>query len=218
MRLFGSGRRRRYRYEPEGLGPEQDARDARVLGRRYFVYVLSTTSFGTYVGHSARPQARLREHLSDPASPVAGGDPQLIWVSRPFRTRRDAAAFEAAMKELRQRRARRFEEITGVPAIPFRRPPGQYARAGGRRGSSGMRGCLLPALGSVITGFLLLCLVVAVAPVVERGPRPARWLRRRSRSGPGLGLAGPSSLVASLPRGREIEPLSGCAPCCIGGG
>ena len=142
MRLFGP-RRRRHWYEPEDLGPEQDARDARDPSRRFFVCVLSTDSYGHYVGHSARPRARLREHQEDPDSPVAGGNPELIWVSRPFRTRRDAAGFEAAMKGLRQRRASRFEEIVGAPPEPFRAP----TRSHPGRSAARAPDCAIPAFG-----------------------------------------------------------------------
>ena len=156
MRRFRVGRRRNW-YEPEDLGPEQDVRDARDPERRFFVYVLSTR-YGHYVGHSARPQARLREHLGDTGSPVAGGDPRLIWVSRPFRTRQDAAGFEAALKALRQRRTTRFAEIVGVEPEPFRRPYGQFARADALRGEPHLNtGVIL-----LLAAMALVCALVLV--------------------------------------------------------
>ena len=72
MRRFRVGRRRNW-YEPEDLGSEQDVRDARAPDRRFFVYVLSTTRYGHYVGHSARPRRGSVNTLRIPAfrSPVA---------------------------------------------------------------------------------------------------------------------------------------------------
>ncbi len=115
------GRRRGY-YEPEDLGEEQDARDAAVAGRRYYVYVLETDR-GHYVGHSARVRARAREHAEGRSASTAGANPELAWTSWPLETRADAARFEAAMKALRDRRAERFREITGLAPEPFAYPP-----------------------------------------------------------------------------------------------
>ena len=156
-RLFGPSRRRRNWYEPEQLGPEQDARDAQDPGRRFYVYVLAT-DYGHYVGHSARPRARFREHLTDPGSPVADGNPQLIWISRPLNTRNEAAGFEAAMKSLRQRRAKRFAEIVGAEPQPFRaRRKAPVARKSTHVTSYRDRdGCgpLIPALMSVTASLI----------------------------------------------------------------
>ncbi len=113
-------RRRRY-YEPEDLGPEQDRRDAAVPNRRYYVYVLDT-EFGHYVGHTFHVRRRLREHQGGEVPSTAGSNPMLAWSSGPLRTRSDAARFEAALKSLRDQRARRFHEITGQEPIAFESP------------------------------------------------------------------------------------------------
>ena len=118
-------RRRRY-YEPEDLGYEQDRRDAAVPNRRYYVYVLDT-DYGHYVGHTAHVGRRFREHQDGETESTAGSNPELAWTSGPLKTRADAARFEAAMKALRDQRARRFEEITGLDPIPFE--PVYYAYA-----------------------------------------------------------------------------------------
>ena len=116
-------RRRRY-YEPEDLGYEQDRRDAAVPNRRYYVYVLDT-DYGHYVGHTSHVGRRFREHQDGETESTAGSNPELAWTSGPLSTRADAARFEAAMKALRDKRARRFEEITGLEPIPFE--PVRYA-------------------------------------------------------------------------------------------
>ena len=131
-------RRRRGYYEPEDLGGEQDRRDAAVAGRRFYVYVLETDR-GHYVGHSARGRARAREHADGRSASTAGTNPELAWTSRPLETRAEAAQFEAAMKALRDRRAERFREITGLAPEPFAYPSRR------RRAASG-RGALAPAL------------------------------------------------------------------------
>lgn len=112
---------RRGYYEPENLGAEQDRRDDAVAGRRYYVYVLETDR-GHYVGHSARVSARAREHTEGRTPSTAGANPEVAWVSGPLRTRKEAARFEAAMKALRDRRAKRFREITGLVPEPFAYP------------------------------------------------------------------------------------------------
>ena len=127
-------RQRRGYYEPEDLGAEQDRRDAAVAGRRYYVYVLETDR-GHYVGHSARVSARAREHAEGSSPSTASANPKLAWTSGPLKTRAAAARFEAAMKALRDQRAERFREITGLLPEPFaypaRRPqPLPRARSG----------------------------------------------------------------------------------------
>ena len=130
-------RRRRGYYEPEDLGGEQDRRDAAVAGRRFCVYVLETDR-GHYVGHSARVRAcvrararacvrararacvraRARAPADGRSASTAGTNPELAWTSWPLETRAEAARFEAAMKALRDRRAERFREITGLAPEP----------------------------------------------------------------------------------------------------
>ena len=136
-------RRRRGYYEPEDLGDEQDRRDADVAGRRFYVYVLETDR-GHYVGHSARVRARAREHADGLSASTAGTNPELAWTSWPLETRAEAARFEAAMKALRDQRAERFREITGLAPEPFAYPSRR------RRAASG-RGALAPALRWAIT-------------------------------------------------------------------
>ena len=131
-------RRWRGYYEPEDLGGEQDRRDAAVAGRRFYVYVLETDR-GHYVGHSARVRARAREHADGHSASTAGTNPELAWTSWPLETRAEAARFEAAMKALRDQRAERFREITGLAPEPCAYPSRR------RRAASG-RGALAPAL------------------------------------------------------------------------
>ena len=71
-------------------------------------------------------------------NPRQGANPEMVWASRPFYTRDDAASFEAALKALRQKQSTRFEEITGMDPVPFRHPA--YAGAG--------NGCLLPLVAT----------------------------------------------------------------------
>ena len=119
-------RRRRY-YEPEDLGREQDRRDAADPNRRFYVYVLDT-DYGHYVGHTSHVRLRVEQHQAGDTPSTAGSDPELVWTSGPLRTRADAARFEAALKSLRDQRARRFEEITSLAPVPFR--PVAYKPAG----------------------------------------------------------------------------------------
>ena len=125
-------RRRRY-YEPEDLGSEQDRRDAAIPNRRFCVYVLDT-DYGHYVGHTAHVGRRFREHQDGETESTAGSNPELAWTSRPFVTRPEATSFEAAMKSLRDQRAPRFREITGLHAIPFVNPSVSSARPSRQRG------------------------------------------------------------------------------------
>ena len=126
-------RRRRY-YRPEDLGDEQDRRDAAIPNRRFYVYVLVTDD-GHYVGHTAHVGRRLREHQDGEAESTAGSNPDLAWTSGPLQKRADAAGFEAALKSLRDQRAPRFKEITGLDPIPFRRPA--FGSVSGRVAASG---------------------------------------------------------------------------------
>ena len=96
--------------------------------------IVMETSRGHYVGHSARVSVRAREHAEGSSPSTAGANPKLAWTSGPLKTRAAAARFEAAMKALRDQRADRFREITGLLPEPFvypaRRP---YAAVPGRR-------------------------------------------------------------------------------------
>lgn len=110
-------RRRSSWHDPEELDG-QEARDAELGRTEFYVYVLGTR-YGHYVGHTANVGARLGAHRAGEVESTAGGEPELLWRSRPFRSRRDAARFEAAMKSLRDQQAERFREITGLAPIPF---------------------------------------------------------------------------------------------------
>ena len=118
-RCYNCNRRRRlsHWHDPEEL-EGQDARDAELGRGEFYVYVLGTR-YGHYVGHTANVGARLDAHRAGEVESTAGGEPELLWRSRPFRTRRDAARFEAALKSLRDQQAERFQEITGLAPIPF---------------------------------------------------------------------------------------------------
>ena len=105
-------------YEPEDLGPEQDAREAAIPGRKFYVYVLET-DFGHYVGHTARLRQRINEHIRGDESATKGSNPRLAWKSRPLTTRSDAQDFEAALKSLCEQRSDRLKEIAGLEPEPF---------------------------------------------------------------------------------------------------
>ena len=145
-------RRRRGYYDPEDLGEEQDRRDAAMPGRRYYVYVLETDR-GHYVGHSARVPARAREHAEGRSASTAGANPELAWSSWPLETRAEAARFEAAMKALRDRRAERFREITGLAPEPFAYPPRRRKAAAGGGGIAPILRWGIPAAAAL--AFLL---------------------------------------------------------------
>lgn len=110
-------RRRAHWHDPEVL-EGQESRDAELGRNEFYVYVLGTR-YGHYVGHTANVGARLSAHRAGEVESTAGGKPELLWRSRPFRSRRDAARFEAAMKSLRDQEAERFREITGLALLPF---------------------------------------------------------------------------------------------------
>ena len=138
---MGGRRRGRYWREPERLAG-QAARD-RELGRRaFYVYVL-VTDYGYYVGHTWNVGNRVRQHQRGEVESTAGGNPELVWTSRAYPTRDDAAGFEAALKSLRDQRSYRFQEITGLEPWAMRRP----VRSGG---------------GGCLGLFLVLALVVVL--------------------------------------------------------
>lgn len=107
-------------YEPEDLGPEQDARD-RAYGRRNFwVYVL-TSDYGHYVGHTSNPWNRLPQHYADEVPSTAGGNADLAWITEvPLRSREDAKRYEAALKSWRNSESVEFTEHTGLVPVPWR--------------------------------------------------------------------------------------------------
>ena len=110
-------RRRGHWHDPEHLEGLEE-RDVELSRDRFYVYVLRT-DYGHYVGHTANVRARLGAHTADQVESTAGGEPQLLWTSYAFPTRREAARFEAALKSLRDQRSERFTEITGLKPIPF---------------------------------------------------------------------------------------------------
>ena len=105
-------------YHPEDLGPDQDQRDIAIPGRRFFVYVLDTDS-GHYVGHTARLNARMREHRGGEVASTAGTNPMLAWQSGPMARRGDAARFEAALKSWLDSGSSMFEETTRLRPKKF---------------------------------------------------------------------------------------------------
>ena len=103
--------------------------------------------------------ARLGAHRAGEVGSTFGGEPELLWRSRPFCSRSDAARFEAAMKSLRDQQADRFQEITGLAPIPFddrwpKEP--QYARYS--RGGCGLFGLIVITM-TVATLLLTLALL-----------------------------------------------------------
>ena len=109
-----SGRRARRGnwIEPEHLAG-QAQRDAALGRNRFYVYVLDTDN-GPYVGHSYHVGRRFEEHRRGEVASTAGANPELIWTSRAFATRDEAASFEAAMKAMARKQDPRFDEITGM--------------------------------------------------------------------------------------------------------
>ena len=105
-------------HHPEDLGPDQDQRDIAIPGRRFFVYVLDTDS-GHYVGHTARLNARMREHRGGEVASTAGTNPMLAWQSGPMARRGDAARFEAALKSWLDSGSSMFEETTRLRPKKF---------------------------------------------------------------------------------------------------
>ena len=112
-----SRRRSRHWHDPEQL-QGQTERDAQLGRSEFYVYVLDT-DFGNYVGHSWHVGRRMRQHRAGQVKSTAGSSPTLLWVSRPFTTREDAARFEASLKSLRDQRAGRYKEIVGRESVPF---------------------------------------------------------------------------------------------------
>ena len=115
-----SRRRSRYWHDPERL-QGQAQRDAQLGRSEFYVYVLDT-DFGDYVGHTWHVGRRLKQHQAGEVKSTAGSYPTLLWVSRPFTTREDAARFEASLKSLRDQQATRYAEIVGHDAKPLRAP------------------------------------------------------------------------------------------------
>lgn len=110
-------RRRSNWHDPEHL-EDLEERDAELGRSEFYVYVLDT-DYGHYVGHTANVRARLGAHVGNQVESTAGSEPELLWTSYPFRTRREAARFEAALKSLRDQGSERFQEITGIEPVPF---------------------------------------------------------------------------------------------------
>lgn len=158
-------RRRSNWHDPQHLEGLEE-RDAELGRNQFFVYVLDT-NYGHYVGHTANVGARLGAHRSDQVESTAGAEPELLWTSYPFSTRRDAAGFEAALKSLRDQRSPRFQEITGFEPLPFEplypRQEIRYPhRRGGYRSSNRGGGCGLFVLGLTIAMIAILILAVAI--------------------------------------------------------
>ena len=154
---YRNRQRGRYWHEPEFL-EGQEERD-RELGRRaFFVYVLQT-NYGHYVGHTSHVGLRLRQHQAGEVRSTAGGNPALLWRSRPMPSREDATRFEAALKSWRDSGSARYRETTGFAPVEF---PGRYERrpsaSSGKVGARG--GCLLlPALGLAALALTMMVLL-----------------------------------------------------------
>ena len=203
------GRRRGY-YEPEDLGREQDRRDAAHRGRRFVVYLLAT-DYGHYVGHTAHLGARLRQHQGGEVLSTAGGHPSLRWASRSCATRREAARLEASLKSLRDRRSRRFAELTGVAPVPFDRAGSLPRTLTGRR-TRRRREWLGRLLGRELRGVLrsrrrrrawatlIVAAVDSLSAAAFRG-LDASHARRGAPAAPGTDSASaPPTLIGSMSR------------------
>ena len=99
--------------------PQWDRVDASVARKEFFVYVLST-AYGQYVGHTGDFTKRLSEHTSDKVQSTYEGHPKLIWKSKPFRSRDDAAEFERALKVLRDRRDAEYGKLINAKPDPWK--------------------------------------------------------------------------------------------------
>ena len=82
------------------------------------VYVLRTDK-GIYVGHTQDLGVRINQHVTGRTMSTAGTNPTLVWASRPFSTREDAALYEAYLRYLNAKRDPRFTEETGLEPQPF---------------------------------------------------------------------------------------------------
>ena len=149
------GVRRSNWHDPERLEGLEE-RDAELGRTEFYVYVLDT-DYGHYVGHTANVQARLGAHIGNRVESTSGGEPELLWTSYPFRTRREAARFEAALKSLRDQGSERFQEITGLEPVPFEP---LYAEADSSYSGRG-GGCGLFALSLAIMAVAILALGLA---------------------------------------------------------
>ena len=148
-------RRRGHWHDPEHLDGLEE-RDTELGRSEFYVYVLDT-DYGHYVGHTVNVGARLGAHTADQVESTAGGEPELLWTSYPFRTRKEAARFEAALKSLRDQRSERFQEITGLEPIPFEQ---LYTETVTHYSSRG-RGCGLFTLTLAIMAAAILVLGLA---------------------------------------------------------
>jgi len=108
-RVMRSRRRSRYWHDPERLQGQAE-RDAQLGRTEFYVYVLDT-DYGDYVGHSWHVGRRLKQHQAGEVKSTEGSSPTLLWVSRPFSTREDAARFEASLKSLRDQCSDRYREM-----------------------------------------------------------------------------------------------------------
>lgn len=154
---YRRGGRRRYWHGPEHIAG-QAARDQQLGRTRFHVYVLGT-DYGHYVGHTWNVQRRFSQHLRGEVPSTSGGNPVLLWQSRVFQARADAAAFEAALKSWRDQRSPRFREVTGFDPVRFDNPAF-------RRGGVGV-GCLLPVLAALVVCWSLSRALLLIMGVVE---------------------------------------------------
>ena len=157
---YRSRQRSRYWHEPEYL-EGQEERDRELRRSAFFVYVLQT-DYGHYVGHTSDIRRRMRQHQAGEVQSTAGGNPSLLWRSRPMPSREDATRFEAAIKSWRDSASPRYRETTGFAPEQFRELyPRRRATAGYASGREPRRqrtgayasrgGCLaLPVLGLAI--------------------------------------------------------------------
>lgn len=143
-----SRRHRSHWHDPEHLAG-QAQRDAQLGRNQFFVYVLATIR-GHYVGHTWNVRSRLRQHQAGEVPSTQGSDPKLLWQSRSFQTRQDAASFEAAIKSLRDQRSERYAEIVGYDPQPFQSPFRPR-----RPRTTRWPGCLLPIIALAAMLFLV---------------------------------------------------------------
>ena len=149
-------RRRGHWHDPEHLDGLEE-RDAEFGRDQFYVYVLDT-DYGHYVGHTANVQVRLGAHVADQVASTAGGEPELLWTSYPFRTRREAASFEAALKSLRDQGSERFTEITGLDPVRFETIQSPSTAGYSRRGC----GCAPLSAAAICAAVVLISYVLTM--------------------------------------------------------
>jgi len=108
---------------------------------RFYVYVLQTIN-GHYVGHTGNLKERLKRHHQNKVESTKFSAPNLIWKSKPFKSRESAAKYEAALKSWRDSQSSSYARQTGFQPRPFIKAsnkPYVQKSIGGKKFSGGKR-------------------------------------------------------------------------------